>query len=107
MGCDRCDRGFHCECLNPPSQHIPIEDWYCNSCIQEGEQIQQRQQQSRERRTAINARNALLRAARSNQIGIDDYEDDLNDENFLNDENEENTSLFSFSRPKRVTKCLA
>jgi hypothetical protein len=30
--CDRCDRGYHCECLNPPLLYIPIEDWFCPNC---------------------------------------------------------------------------
>ena len=31
--CDGCDAGYHCECLDPPLEHIPIEEWYCPECI--------------------------------------------------------------------------
>ena len=30
--CDRCDHGYHCECLNPPLEFIPIDDWFCPVC---------------------------------------------------------------------------
>jgi PHD and RING finger domain-containing protein 1 len=30
--CDRCNRGFHIFCLDPPLNHIPKEDWYCPEC---------------------------------------------------------------------------
>ncbi|XP_022105700.1 protein SCAF11-like isoform X2 [Acanthaster planci] len=31
--CDGCDAGYHCECLDPPLVHIPIEEWYCPECV--------------------------------------------------------------------------
>ncbi|XP_033116356.1 PHD and RING finger domain-containing protein 1-like [Anneissia japonica] len=30
--CDGCDNGYHCECLDPPLEFIPIEEWYCPEC---------------------------------------------------------------------------
>ncbi|XP_071955461.1 uncharacterized protein [Antedon mediterranea] len=30
--CDGCDNGYHLECLDPPLEHIPIEEWYCPEC---------------------------------------------------------------------------
>ena len=30
--CDGCDKGFHCFCLNPPLEEVPINEWYCDSC---------------------------------------------------------------------------
>ena len=30
--CDRCDNAFHPQCLNPPLQEIPDEDWVCDIC---------------------------------------------------------------------------
>ncbi|KAL3248166.1 hypothetical protein MRX96_056580 [Rhipicephalus microplus] len=30
--CDACDLGYHCECLSPPLDSVPIEEWYCPDC---------------------------------------------------------------------------
>ncbi|KAI1307634.1 PHD and RING finger domain-containing protein 1 [Halotydeus destructor] len=30
--CDNCDFGYHCHCLNPPLDRVPIEEWYCPDC---------------------------------------------------------------------------
>ena len=30
--CDGCDFGYHCECLSPPLETIPIEEWFCPDC---------------------------------------------------------------------------
>ena len=30
--CDGCDFGYHCECLSPPIETIPIEEWFCPEC---------------------------------------------------------------------------
>ena len=30
--CDRCDNGYHMDCLNPPMEYVPIEDWFCPQC---------------------------------------------------------------------------
>ncbi|CAG2166915.1 unnamed protein product [Oppiella nova] len=32
--CDGCDFGYHCECLTPPINTIPIEEWFCPDCYQ-------------------------------------------------------------------------
>lgn len=32
--CDSCDSGYHCECLDPPLETIPIEEWFCPPCAQ-------------------------------------------------------------------------
>ena len=31
--CDRCDRGFHLECLTPPLDSVPDEEWFCRDCF--------------------------------------------------------------------------
>lgn len=33
--CDGCDFGYHCECLSPPLETIPIEEWFCPDCFQQ------------------------------------------------------------------------
>lgn len=30
--CDRCDQGYHMDCLDPPLEEVPIEDWFCSHC---------------------------------------------------------------------------
>lgn len=30
--CDRCDQGYHMDCLVPPLEEVPIEDWFCPQC---------------------------------------------------------------------------
>jgi hypothetical protein len=30
--CDRCDQGYHMDCLDPPLDEVPIEDWFCPQC---------------------------------------------------------------------------
>eukprot|EP00053_Salpingoeca_punica_P018232 m.178064 g.178064 ORF g.178064 m.178064 type:complete len:233 (-) comp17389_c1_seq1:1446-2144(-) len=30
--CDRCNRGFHMDCLQPPLEEMPEGDWFCPSC---------------------------------------------------------------------------
>lgn len=30
--CDRCDQGYHMDCLEPPLEEVPIEDWFCSQC---------------------------------------------------------------------------
>ncbi|KOX75957.1 PHD and RING finger domain-containing protein 1 [Melipona quadrifasciata] len=32
--CDGCDRGYHLECLTPPLDEVPIEEWFCPDCSQ-------------------------------------------------------------------------
>ncbi|XP_063995960.1 uncharacterized protein LOC135173177 [Diachasmimorpha longicaudata] len=32
--CDGCDLGFHLECLNPPMDRVPMEEWYCPTCTE-------------------------------------------------------------------------
>lgn len=31
--CDRCDQGYHMDCLDPPIDEVPIEDWFCPQCL--------------------------------------------------------------------------
>ena len=31
--CDRCDSGYHMECLDPPLNNIPSGDWFCPECV--------------------------------------------------------------------------
>ena len=30
--CDRCDRGYHLHCLQPPLEHVPVGTWCCPQC---------------------------------------------------------------------------
>ena len=30
--CDRCDQGYHMDCLIPALEEVPIEDWFCPRC---------------------------------------------------------------------------
>ncbi|XP_066159240.1 E3 ubiquitin-protein ligase UHRF1-like [Euwallacea fornicatus] len=30
--CDECDLGYHTDCLDPPMEAVPEDDWYCPSC---------------------------------------------------------------------------
>lgn len=30
--CDGCDAGYHMECLNPPLNSVPVEEWFCPEC---------------------------------------------------------------------------
>ncbi|PIK48684.1 putative PHD and RING finger domain-containing protein 1 [Apostichopus japonicus] len=30
--CDGCNQGYHCECLEPPLESIPVEEWFCPNC---------------------------------------------------------------------------
>ncbi|KAG1663201.1 PHD and RING finger domain-containing protein 1 [Nymphon striatum] len=30
--CDGCDRGYHCDCLSPALNEVPIEEWFCPDC---------------------------------------------------------------------------
>lgn len=32
MLCDGCDFGYHMECLDPPLETVPIEEWFCPEC---------------------------------------------------------------------------
>eukprot|EP00794_Sanderia_malayensis_P000401 gene401-1035_t len=94
--CDECDNGYHLECLTPPLDHVPIEDWYCSRCDSNRTQNTSlvREVQSpvaaamatapargriRGARTAggaarvARARRALLAARNINPVLVDDY----------------------------------
>ncbi|KPP75093.1 PHD and RING finger domain-containing protein 1-like [Scleropages formosus] len=30
--CDGCDAGYHMECLTPPLNSVPVEEWFCPEC---------------------------------------------------------------------------
>lgn len=30
--CDGCDLGYHLECLDPPLENVPINEWFCPDC---------------------------------------------------------------------------
>jgi PHD and RING finger domain-containing protein 1 len=30
--CDRCGQDYHLECLYPPFDTVPLEEWFCNDC---------------------------------------------------------------------------
>ncbi|XP_068673363.1 uncharacterized protein [Montipora foliosa] len=30
--CDGCDNGYHMECLTPPVEFVPLDEWYCPTC---------------------------------------------------------------------------
>eukprot|EP00268_Persea_americana_P024050 TRINITY_DN2353_c0_g2_i1.p1 TRINITY_DN2353_c0_g2~~TRINITY_DN2353_c0_g2_i1.p1 ORF type:complete len:535 (-),score=104.21 TRINITY_DN2353_c0_g2_i1:619-2223(-) len=31
--CDLCEEAFHLSCCNPQVQQIPVDEWYCRSCL--------------------------------------------------------------------------
>ncbi|KDR23360.1 hypothetical protein L798_05321, partial [Zootermopsis nevadensis] len=31
--CDGCDLGYHLECLDPPMDTVPLEEWFCPDCV--------------------------------------------------------------------------
>lgn len=31
--CDECDFAYHLECLDPPLETVPLDDWFCPACI--------------------------------------------------------------------------
>ncbi|KAL6012019.1 hypothetical protein ACLOJK_002490, partial [Asimina triloba] len=31
--CDLCEEAFHMSCFNPRIKRIPIDEWYCKSCM--------------------------------------------------------------------------
>ncbi|XP_061577472.1 PHD and RING finger domain-containing protein 1 isoform X2 [Cololabis saira] len=31
--CDGCDAGYHMECLTPPLDSVPVEEWFCPECV--------------------------------------------------------------------------
>ncbi|XP_008048792.1 PHD and RING finger domain-containing protein 1 isoform X2 [Carlito syrichta] len=34
--CDGCDAGYHMECLDPPLQEVPVDEWFCQECAAPG-----------------------------------------------------------------------
>ncbi|EPQ03359.1 PHD and RING finger domain-containing protein 1 [Myotis brandtii] len=34
--CDGCDAGYHMECLDPPLQEVPVDEWFCPGCASPG-----------------------------------------------------------------------
>ncbi|KAM5319748.1 PHD and RING finger domain-containing protein 1 isoform 2-T3 [Glossophaga mutica] len=34
--CDSCDAGYHMECLDPPLQEVPVDEWFCPECAAPG-----------------------------------------------------------------------
>ncbi|XP_072241641.1 uncharacterized protein phrf1 [Leuresthes tenuis] len=34
--CDGCDAGYHMECLTPPLDSVPVEEWFCPECEANG-----------------------------------------------------------------------
>ncbi len=30
--CDGCDAGYHLDCLDPPLDTVPVEEWFCPEC---------------------------------------------------------------------------
>uniref|UniRef100_A0A8C6I9C7 PHD and RING finger domain-containing protein 1 n=1 Tax=Mus spicilegus TaxID=10103 RepID=A0A8C6I9C7_MUSSI len=34
--CDGCDAGYHMECLDPPLQEVPVDEWFCPECTVPG-----------------------------------------------------------------------
>uniref|UniRef100_A0A452DW77 PHD and RING finger domain-containing protein 1 n=1 Tax=Capra hircus TaxID=9925 RepID=A0A452DW77_CAPHI len=35
--CDGCDAGYHMECLDPPLQEVPVDEWFCPECAAPGD----------------------------------------------------------------------
>lgn len=56
MLCDGCDFGFHCECLTPPIDEIPIDEWFCPECFDRifgGDALQENYRRQSSTRRAI------------------------------------------------------
>ncbi|XP_073073491.1 PHD and RING finger domain-containing protein 1 isoform X3 [Manis javanica] len=34
--CDGCDAGYHMDCLEPPLQEVPVDEWFCPECVAPG-----------------------------------------------------------------------
>ncbi|KAM4846554.1 PHD and RING finger domain-containing protein 1 isoform 2-T6 [Thomomys bottae] len=34
--CDGCDAGYHMECLDPPLEEVPVDEWFCPECAAPG-----------------------------------------------------------------------
>ncbi|KAM8861838.1 uncharacterized protein phrf1 isoform 1-T2 [Synchiropus picturatus] len=77
--CDGCDAGYHMECLTPPLDAVPIEEWFCPECVannlhqrgsaedvSEAESIPSTAHQSR-RRSQYNAARPTRAIARTQQ----------------------------------------
>jgi len=37
--CDKCDKGFHMDCLNPVVQKMPKGSWFCDQCCLETKDV--------------------------------------------------------------------
>lgn len=37
--CDECDKAYHINCLIPPLEAVPEDDWYCPNCKHDDKQI--------------------------------------------------------------------
>lgn len=63
--CDGCDFGYHCECLSPPLETIPIDEWFCPDCFQHlfGDEIRL---EARRRQTTT--RRAIARTGASEAV---------------------------------------
>ncbi|XP_019895992.2 PHD and RING finger domain-containing protein 1 isoform X2 [Esox lucius] len=41
--CDGCDAGYHMECLTPPLDAVPVEEWFCPECLANGRHLTEEQ----------------------------------------------------------------
>ncbi|KAJ0030845.1 hypothetical protein Pint_14012 [Pistacia integerrima] len=37
--CDNCEEAYHVSCCNPRMKDIPIDEWFCNSCLKKKDKI--------------------------------------------------------------------
>ncbi|KAF7664391.1 hypothetical protein LDENG_00178320 [Lucifuga dentata] len=63
--CDSCDQGCHMYCLRPKITQVPEGDWFCPSCVAEGDSESLHSQRSSKKRTRMKKKR---------------YEDDSSDE---------------------------
>ena len=88
--CDGCDRGYHCECLNPRIETIPEGQWFCVNCRQENTNTRRRIRRVRRPTLTTQLSNNQARlnnlATRADQVAsrLLDEEDDI-DQDEIND----------------------
>ncbi|PWN33824.1 uncharacterized protein FA14DRAFT_161491 [Meira miltonrushii] len=65
MFCDRCDRGWHLYCLNPPLEKPPKGIWSCPTCLHLGNYVKQALQTNKRKKNGIflNGRQHIPRQA--------------------------------------------
>lgn len=65
--CDGCDLGYHLECLEPPMDAVPIDEWFCTEC-RNPQQNQSRTEHVSHTRRLRNEPRLLPRTSQSERI---------------------------------------